>query len=71
MRVVEQFTAYDDANTPYTVVVRQSVISTSSLDSNGEIGGLKEYRLASGGALNLLSQTEFKIVATGQVIRRR
>jgi hypothetical protein len=71
MQTVEQFVAYDDENRVYSVVARQSRIDTGSLDGGGSIGGLKEYRLADGSAVNQLSDTEFKIVTTGRLIRRR
>ena len=69
--VTEQFEATDDQGNSYLVVVHQQKIDTGSLDGPGYVLGLREYRLASGEALNALSDTTFKVVRTGQHITRR
>lgn len=71
MQSVESFVAYDDEGTSYSVVVTRSRIDTSSLDGGDSIEGLATYRLATGGAINKLSETEYRVVATGRLIKRR
>lgn len=68
--VTEQFEATDDQGNSYLVVVHQTAINSGSLDSQGYVLGLKEYRLADGGALNRLSDTTFQVLQTGRRITR-
>jgi hypothetical protein len=71
MKKVSEFKAVDESGNIYTVNVFQHYINVGDLkNSNAVIPGLKELRLATGGHVNMISDTEFEIVQTGTRIKK-
>lgn len=71
MKKVSEFKAVDESGKIYTVNVFQKFISAGDLDnSHAVIPGLKELRLATGGHVNRVSDSEFEILQSGIRIKK-
>ncbi|MDH4873003.1 hypothetical protein [Pseudomonas sp. BN515] len=66
---VRQFVIVGPDLLDYAIQEYQEVTEIRNLDGSCErIEGMKRYQLQYGGAVNKLSQREFKVVATGMVL---
>lgn len=71
MRHVGQFSAMGGDGRRYTVYEYRDVIDVSSLaGGRATRDGLPSFKLDGGGHVNKLSDTEFRIVATGVKLTR-
>lgn len=66
-RLTDRFKAKGSDGKVYEVHEYVDFIETTGMASQHPtwIGGLKSYRLSTGGAVNCSSETEFTVVATG------
>jgi len=66
-----RFIVRTDGGREYTVVETQEFISTASFENpDGEVAGMKDLTTTTGLHLNFIDNQTFKIVATGEIVRR-
>ena len=69
--VVDTFTAFDENGNPVRIVVFEEQIASGQLKNPGApTGGMKRVQTEDGKAVNFIDDATFKVVATGQVVRR-
>lgn len=70
-RLVEEFQAISDAGETYEISVYQDFIDGGTLDKpTNWIPGMKKMLLQDGGHVNWIDDNTFKIVSSGETIRR-
>ena len=71
MALPNSFLVYKDDGTALRVLVIRSRVNTSTLDGPSSIEGLPQLQLEDGTPLNVIDENTFKIVTTGERVRRR
>lgn len=64
-KVTGTFKAVDDDGNDYNVSEYTLFRHTTTTDMAEGVGGIKEYRLGNGAAVNQISEAEFEIVSSG------
>ncbi|MGE3745572.1 MAG: hypothetical protein AB7G25_07680 [Sphingomonadaceae bacterium] len=70
MQEIDRFKAQADDGSIYEIVEYGSRIDTSHLTGKGSIKSLSELRTTSGSPVNDLGDGSFKIVRTGEIVRK-
>lgn len=70
MKLIEEISCKDDLGNQYLVEVWQDFIEVRSGPGIERIPGMKEMRLADGGAVNFVDKDTFSVVRSGTTIRR-
>lgn len=69
--LIERFKAKGNSGSEYEVLVIQRLVRNSTLDGlDSSLAGLPEAMLADGRRLNKIDDDTFKVVDTGEVVRR-
>ncbi|KAA3642802.1 MAG: hypothetical protein DWQ07_19955 [Chloroflexi bacterium] len=68
---IGRFVAQSDSGQEYTIVQYQEFIDAGARDDpNAEVPGLKSMKTTTGLHVNYIDSDTFKIVPTGEVVRR-
>ena len=66
-----RFQARGESGQTFTVIESTTIVQTQFLDGSQDVvHGSKAYRLAGAGPVNRISENEFEIAATGEVLTR-
>lgn len=66
-----RFQARGESGQTFTVIESTTIVQTQFMDGSQDIvHGSKGYRVAGEGPLNRISENEFEIAATGEVLTR-
>ncbi|MBB4863334.1 hypothetical protein HNP46_002181 [Pseudomonas nitritireducens] len=66
-----RFQARGESGQTFTVIESTTIVQTQFMDGSQDVvHGSKGYRVVGGGPLNRISENEFEIAATGEVLTR-
>jgi hypothetical protein len=67
----DSFLVTKDDGTTLRVRVIRSRVDTSTMDGESSIPGLAQLRLDDGTPVNVIDENTYKIVSTGETVRRK
>lgn len=70
MRLVERFNVTGDSGETFVAVVYQDVVDASHMGGHATVDGMKEVRLSDGRTLTYADENQWRIVQTGELVRR-